>query len=74
MSAVLEKIIEEIRTLPPIELQMLRAELDKIEAEQRAFHISQVKGKYTHISTSSDGFAARKAEEIALEDRRSQEQ
>lgn len=71
MRAVLEKIIEEARTLPPNEIQVLRAELDKIEAEQRAFYISQVKGKYAYISSSSDAFATRKADEIALEDGRS---
>ena len=70
MSATLVKIIEEARALPPDELRQLLEELEKIEVQMRGFHVQQVKGKYAHVATSSDEFAAAKAEEIALEDRR----
>jgi hypothetical protein len=71
MSAVLDRIIEEVRALPPDELRLLREELDRMQAESHAAFVREVKGKYAHVPTSSEAFAARKAEEIALEDRRS---
>ncbi|HEY0545580.1 MAG TPA: hypothetical protein VGC91_09410 [Pyrinomonadaceae bacterium] len=75
MSSILTKIIAEVQTLPLEEQirvrtlsseqqQQLRAALDK-EALLR-----RIQGKYEHLTTSSEAFAARKAEEIALEDRR----
>jgi hypothetical protein len=72
MSSVVTRIIEEIHALP-LEAQaltlsseqqrQLRAALDK-EAMLR-----RIQGKYAHLTTSSEAFVARKAEEIALEDR-----
>lgn len=70
MSVVLDRIIEEVRTLPPDELRLLREELDRVEVEVRAIHVRSTKGKYAHLPTGSEDFASRKAEEIELEDRR----
>jgi hypothetical protein len=75
MSSVVTRIIEEIHALPlevqaqaltfsSEQQQQLRAALDK-EAMLR-----RIQGKYAHLTTSSEAFMARKAEEIALEDRR----
>ncbi len=73
MSAVLDRIIEEVRTLSPEEMQQLQELLDKeVESAKRALRdslITSVRGKYRDVLTSSDEFIARKAEEIKLEDR-----
>ncbi len=66
MSATLDKIIEEVRTLSPEEQQQLR---ELLERETRTAELRRVQDKYTHLTTGSEAFAARKAEEIALEDR-----
>ncbi len=66
MSAVLDKIIEEVRTLSPEEQQQLRAMLDK---EARTAELRRIQGKYAYLNVSSEAFAARKAEEVALEGR-----
>lgn len=66
--ATLEQIIEQARQLSPDEQRQLRAELDR---EARLAQIRQAQAKYAHLTTSSEAFAARKAEEIELEDRRS---
>lgn len=73
MSAALDRIIEEVRTLPLDEVLLLREELDRIQAAGRADLVRSIKGKYAHVQTSGEEFAARKAEEIALEDRRSRQ-
>ena len=74
MSATLDKIFEEVRQLPPEDQQRLRAmldtELSASEREQRTRPSESIRGKYRDVLTSSELFAARKAEEIALEDRR----
>ncbi len=67
MSATLDKIIEEVRTLSPDEQQQLREVLDR---EARTAELRRIQSKYAHLGVSSDDFAVRKAEEIALEDRR----
>jgi hypothetical protein len=73
MSATLDKIIEEVRALSPEEQQQLREMLDReahaSEQSRRAALSRTIRGKYAHLGVSSDAFAARKAEEIALEDR-----
>lgn len=73
MSAVLDKIIEEVRALSPAEQRQLRELLDKetreAGREERARLAASIRGKYRHVLTSSEAFAARKAAEIALEDR-----
>lgn len=74
MSPLLEKIIEEVKTLTPEEQQQLRELLngqpDSGEQAERDRLASSIRGKYAGILTSSDEFAARKAEELALEDPR----
>ncbi|MDQ3254549.1 MAG: hypothetical protein M3R15_11680 [Acidobacteriota bacterium] len=74
MSATLDRIIEEVRQLPPEEQQQLREILDTeiytSEQERRIRLSESIRGKYRDVLTSSELFAARKAEEIALEDRR----
>ncbi|MBA2646081.1 MAG: hypothetical protein H0U81_04705 [Pyrinomonadaceae bacterium] len=67
MSATLDRIIEEVRQLLPDEQRQLRDVLDR---EARTAELRRIQGKYAHLTTSSESFAARKAEEIALEDRR----
>ncbi len=74
MSATLDRIIEEVRALSPEEQRQLRELLDgearKTEQEERNRLAASIRGKYRDVLTSSEDFAARKAEEIALEDRR----
>jgi hypothetical protein len=67
MSATLDKIIEEVRALSPEEQQQLREMLEK---ETRLSELRRIQDKYAHLTTSSEAFAARKAEEIAMEERR----
>ncbi len=67
MSTTLDKIIEEVRHLPPDEQEQLREILDK---ESRTAELRRIQGKYAHLTTSSEDFARRKAEEIEREDRR----
>lgn len=67
MSATLDRIIEEVQQLPPDEQRQLRDVLDR---EARAAEVRRIQSKYARLGVSSDDFAARKAEEIALEDRR----
>ena len=74
MSATLDRIIEEVRALPPEEQRRLRQMLDReahdVEEEERGRLASGIRGKYRDVLSSSEEFAARKAEEIALEERR----
>jgi hypothetical protein len=70
------KIMEKTLTLMPDELLRLRDALDAITLdfagpEGKALMVRHVRGKYAHLPTGSESFAARKAEEIRLEDRRS---
>ena len=67
MSATLDKIIEEVRTLTPDEQQQLR---DLLDREARTAELRRIQGKYKGANVSSDAFAAEKAAEIAREDRR----
>jgi regulator of replication initiation timing len=72
--ANLEQIIEEAKSLTLEEQRQLREALDKeartAEQEERDRLASSIRGKYANVLSSSEEFAARKAEEIALEDRR----
>lgn len=74
MSTTLDKIIEEVRALSPEEQRQLREMLDgearSAEQEERNRLSSRIRGKYRDVLTSSEEFAARKAEETAMEDRR----
>lgn len=71
--STLEKVIEEVKSLTPEERRQLRELLDReargAEQEERGRLASAVRGKYRDVLTSSEDFIARKAEEIALEDR-----
>ncbi len=73
MSATLDKIIAEVRQLPLDEQQQLLTILEQetqiSEESRRAALSGSIRGKYRDVLTSSEVFAARKAEEIALEDR-----
>lgn len=73
MSATLDRIIEEVRALSLEEqqqlLEILEQETLSSEQARRAALSRSIRGKYAHLGVSSDDFAARKAEEIALEDR-----
>jgi len=63
--ATLEQVIEEARRLSPDEQRHLR---EALEREARLAQVRQVQAKYVGMNVSSDAHAARKAEEIELED------
>lgn len=68
-------ILEKTVSLLPDERRQLRDALsrdlmDMAGPEVRAEITRSVRGKYAHLPTSSEMFAAQKAEEIAIEDRR----
>jgi hypothetical protein len=72
MSPAVEKIIAEINTLTPAEQQEIRGLLGHDQTSSprpTAQLVDQIKGKYSFVATSSEAFAARKQEEIDLEDR-----
>jgi hypothetical protein len=73
-SRTLEEIIKEAKALSPDEQRQLREALEKephsAEQSERDRLATAIRGKYADVLTSSEEFAARKAEEIALEDRR----
>ena len=48
---------------------MIERETYSHEQSRRAALSRAIRGKYAYLGVSSDDFAARKAEEIALEDR-----
>jgi hypothetical protein len=74
MSAILEKIMQEVRLLSPEELRELREMIDREarsqEQVEREQTLRRIRGKYAHLATSSEEFAARKREEIEIENRR----
>jgi hypothetical protein len=72
MSPAIEKIIAEIKSLPPAEQREIRALLGQEQTSSlrpTAQLVNEIKGKYSFVGTSSEAFAARKHEEIDLEDR-----
>lgn len=71
MSATLDRIVEEFRTLEPEEQGQLleRLEQEKRSSERAALARS-VRGKYAHVRTSSEDFIALKREETRREDSR----
>jgi hypothetical protein len=73
-SKTLKEIIEDVKALSPDEQRQLREVLEKesrsAEQAERDRLASTIRGKYADVLTSSEEFAARKAEEVALEDRR----
>jgi len=66
-TATLDRIIEEVKTLPTDERRQL---LEQLERDERTAELRRIQSKYAHLKISSDAFAARKTEEIELEDRR----
>ena len=73
-SIVLDQGIEEAKELTPQQERALQAILDRIEEEEeRVRGISKsptgrVRGKYAHLQTSSEEFAARKREDLEFEE------
>ena len=65
-SHALEHIIEEVNTLTLEERRQLLAHLER---DRRTADLRRIQGKYAGMKTSSDSFAASKADEIELEDR-----
>jgi hypothetical protein len=66
-NATLEQIVEAVNALTPGEQHQL---LEMLNKEARTAKLRRIQEKYAHLTTSSEAFAARKAEEIELEDRR----
>ena len=64
-SQILERIIEEAKSLTPEERRQLIAHLEK---DARTAELRRIQSKYAGMKTSSEAFAKRKAEEIELED------
>ncbi|MEK6287958.1 MAG: hypothetical protein AABO57_19745 [Acidobacteriota bacterium] len=65
-SQALEHIIEEVNTLTPEERRQLLAHLERVN---RTADLRRIQDKYAGMKTSSETFAARKAEEIEMEGR-----
>jgi hypothetical protein len=69
----LERVIEDAKSLTPEEQHKLREALDEerrsTEQAKRDKLASSIRGKYADVLSSSEEFAARKAEESVLEDR-----
>jgi hypothetical protein len=70
------EIMEKTFSLAPDDMRRLRDVLNGVTWEMSGPDVRQrlarsIRGKYARLPTSSEAFAARKAEEIALEDRRS---
>lgn len=72
-SSTLEKLLAAARALSPEEQRQLREALDReVRASEQAERdklANNIRGKYAHVLTSSEEFATRKADEVALEDR-----
>jgi len=64
MSTAVEKILEEVQQLTPVEREELLNAIKKTAFRPSAY------GKYAYVRTSIEEFCARKVEEIALEERR----
>ena len=69
MSAVLDRVLEEARALSPEEqrrlCEALNEQIRQGEQSERDALASSIRGKYANVLTSSEEFAARKADEIA---------
>ena len=68
-------ILKKSLSLMPDDMRRLRDTLNSVSfdlagPEGRAAMARAVRGKYAYLPTSSEAFAARKAEEIEIEDRR----
>ncbi len=76
MVGAMMNIMEKTLTLMPDDMRRLRdvlngVTLDLAGPEGRVQMVRSIRGKYSHLPTSSVAFAGRKAEEIKLEYRRS---
>lgn len=70
MSPAVEKILAEINSLAPVEQQEIRkllAQNPTSASRPTPQLVDKIKGKYSFVATSSEAFAARKQEEIDLE-------
>lgn len=70
------RLLEKTLTLTPDDRRRLTdlvnsVALEMIDQKTKKNFTRSIRGKYAHLPTSSETFAARKAEEIMLEDRRS---
>jgi hypothetical protein len=73
VSPAIEKILAEINSLTPSEQRELLGVLGQNQPSTprpTAQLVNEIKGKYSFVATSSEAFAARKQEEIDLEERR----
>ena len=71
MGAILDKIVEEFRTLEPEEQGQLLEMLEREKrSSERAALARSIRGKYAHVQTSSEDFIALKHEETKREDAR----
>lgn len=77
--STLEKVIAEVKTLAPEELQRVRALVDSLLSapeghgppltpESRIALARSIRGKYAHLPTGSEAFIALKREETKRED------
>lgn len=71
-------IMKKTVTFTPDQMRRLEDALNNmvwetLDVDARRDLARSIRGKYAHLPISSDDFAARKAEEIALEDRRSEQ-
>ena len=73
-TGTLDRMIEEVKGLSAEErrrlIEILSEDQRSPEQEKRDRMAQSIRGKYKHVLTSSEEFARRKAEEIALEERR----
>ena len=73
MSTDVQRMIEAVRALTPQQLDELRSAPEFSDtlptAVTRPVRVRSIRGKYAHVRTSSDAFAARKRKEIELEER-----
>ena len=71
MSATLDRIVEEFRSLEPEEQGRLLEILEQEKrSSERAALARSVRGKYAHVLTSSEDFITLKREETRREDTR----
>ena len=72
MSTDVQRIIEAVRALTPEQFGELLSAPEFGGSEPagmtRPARVRSVRGKYAHVRTSSDAFAARKRQEIGLEE------
>lgn len=72
MSATLDKILAEVRALPPDEQRQLLALLEQethgSERARRSVLARSIRGKYAHLPTGSAEFIALKRQETERED------